>query len=363
MRLRNEVLPFSAYVHDQPFKLPSINVSENKKHSSVDPDCTDDVFEIVTDAFVEDSETRLAPTHDSAILTGDEMALKVEDLHLTKVCRTRLVIRSPLLRKALGLIIRYYPGSSWLSDSSVAATVFEPYSVFLHHYHGMEEFVLRESSDASDLDVNDASTQIDRESTLRDMALLLNFLRPLYESTVKPAAELLTQDVPMVSYDMLWYLFRPGMDVWFQGTSNPYMAVVHRVDFERDHEQRKWSSNESSVLILHLWCLSTDGNRVARISLTHLFERFANEVEVTSLSVCPASYWDASDQGARRQSTLATSQLLVEAIREGSLHIHYDEPNNTNGVVSLTSHRYATKSNNFMDLRQDGGRLSPAPKH
>lgn len=363
MNYSNEVLPVSAYVNDQPFKLPSVGVSEDKQYTTVDSDYTDHAFEVVTDAFIEDSETRLAPPRDSATLTDDEMAQKVDGLHLTKICRTRLVIQSPLLRKALSLIIRYHPSSSWLSDSSVVATVFEPYSVLLHHYHELEEFVSRESNFTSGPGVDDTSTQIDRKKTVCDMTLLLDFLKPIYESTVKPAAHLLAQDVPMVSFDMLWYLFRPGMDVWFQGTSSPYMAVVHRVEHERDHEQRKWSSNESSVLILHLWCLSTDGNRVARISLTHLFGRFANQVEVTSLAVCPASYWDATDQGARRQSTLATSRLLVEAIREGSLHIHYDEPNSTNGVVSLVTCCCTSRSNDLAGPRQDGCRLPPASKH
>ena len=340
MRLINEVLPFSAYVNDKPFSLSSASVSEDKKQTSVDPDCTENAFEIVTDAFVEDSETRLAPAQDSATLTGDEMTQRVGALHLTKICRARLVIQSSLLRNALGQIIRYYPGNPWIADSSVAATIFEPYSALLHHYHEIEGFISRESNKTSGPDKDDSMTQIDREKTVDEMTLLLGFLRPLYENTVKPAADSLAQDVPMVEFDMLWYLFRPGTDVWFQGSETAYMAVVHRVEYERDHEQRKWSSNESSGLILHLWCLSTDGNRVARISVVHVFERYAGQIEVTSLAVCPVSYWDVTDQGARRQNTLAKSQLLVEALREGSLHVHYDEPNNTSGVVRYMTYYF-----------------------
>jgi hypothetical protein len=111
------------------------------------------------------------------------------------------------------------------------------------------------------------------------------------------------------------------------------MAVVHRLEHKRDHEQQKWISTRYSESKLHLWCLDTDGNRVARVSLTHVFARYTGQVEVTSLAVCLVAYWDATDQGARRRCTLAISQLLVEAIREGSLHVHYDEPNNSNGVV------------------------------
>jgi hypothetical protein len=330
-----DVSPLSAYVNDQPFNLPSVDASTDK-YTSVDPDCTQDdhAFEVVTDAFVKSSKARSAAMKDSVNLTDDQMAHKVGALPLTKICRARLIIQSPLLRKALGLVIRYYPDNIWISDPSRAATISEPYSVLFHHYREIEDFISRESNKISSLENDDAATQIDREKTVRDMALLLNFLKPTYESTIVPTADLLTKDAPMVAFDMLWYLFRPGTDVWFQGTEDVYMAVVHRVEHKRDHEQQKWSSTRYSEAKLHLWCLDTDGNRVARISLTHVFARYTGQVEVTSLAVCPVSYWDATDQGARRRSTLAKSQLLVEAIREGSLHVHYDKPNDTNGVVS-----------------------------
>jgi hypothetical protein len=334
MSLVNEVLPFSAYVNDQSFNLPSVDASGDRHHTSADPECTDHVFEVVTDAFIEDSETRLVPPQDPANLTGEEMAQKVGDLHLTNVCRTRLVVQSPLVRKALGMIIGYYPDNLWISDSSMAATIFEPYSVLLHHYHAMEEFVSCQSNKALGPDNDDSAVRIDREASVRDISLLLDFLKPIYDSTVKPAADLLSQDVPMISFDMLWYLFRPGTDVWFQGTTNACMAVVHSIGLERDSEPPKWNSKESSILVLNLWGLGTDGNRVAREPMMHVFDRFAGQAKVTSLDVCPVSYWDVTDQGARRQSTLAKSRLLVEALREGSLHVHYNEPNSTNGVVS-----------------------------
>jgi hypothetical protein len=330
-----EVLPLSAYVNNQPFNLPSVDASKDK-YTSVDPDCTqyDHAFEVVTDAFVKSRKARSASTKDSVSLTGDQMAQKVGALPLTKICRARLVIQSPLLRKALGLVIRYYPDNIWISDPSRAATISEPYSVLLHHYHEIEEYTIHESNKILSSDNDDAATQIDRENTVRDMALLLDFLKPTYESTIVPAADLLRESVPMVGFDMLWYLFRPGTDVWLQDTEDVFMAVVHKVEHKRDHEQPRYSSTRYSESKLHLWCLSTDGSRVARVSITHVFARYAGQVEVTSLAVCPVSYWDATDRGARRRSTLAKSQLLVEAIREGSLHVHYDEPNNTNAIVS-----------------------------
>jgi hypothetical protein len=334
MSLVNEVLPYSAYVNDQSFDLPSVDASGDKYHTSVDFSCTEHAFEIVTDAFIEDSETRLVPPQDSTILTGEEMAQKIGDLHLTKVCRTRLVVQSPLLRKALEMIIGYYPDNLWTTNPSMAATIFEPYSVLLHNYHAIEEFVSCKSNEVSGPEDDNSAVQIDRETSVRDILLLLDFLKPIYESTVKPAADLLSQDVPMISFDMLWYLFRPGTDIWFQGTTSACMAVVHSIGHERDREPLKWNSKESSFLVLNLWCLGTDGNRVARTPMMHVFHRYAGQVEVTSLEVCPTSYWDVTDQGARRQSTLAKSRLLVEALREGSLHVHYNEPNNNNGVVS-----------------------------
>jgi hypothetical protein len=125
-----DVSPLSAYVNDQPFNLPSVDASTDK-YTSVDPDCTQDdhAFEVVTDAFVKSSKARSAAMKDSVNLTDDQMAHKVGALPLTKICRARLIIQSPLLRKALGLVIRYYPDNIWISDPSRAATISEPYSV------------------------------------------------------------------------------------------------------------------------------------------------------------------------------------------------------------------------------------------
>jgi hypothetical protein len=200
----NEASPLSAYVDNRPFNLPSVDASKDKC-TSVDPDCTqyDQAFEVVTDAFMEGSKARFTPVKDSAKLTGEQMAQKVGSLPLIKICRARLVIQSPLLREALGIIIKYYSDNIWISDPSRAATIFEPYSVLFHHYHEIEEFTSSKSNKTPSPDNDNTSTQIDRENTVRDMALLLDFLKPIYESTIVPAAGLLAQAVPMVAFDML----------------------------------------------------------------------------------------------------------------------------------------------------------------
>jgi hypothetical protein len=330
----NEVLLSSAYVNDRPFNLPPVCASEDKKQTSKEPVRTDHAFEVVTDAFVKDMESRYSSRDRPADLTSDEMMQDVGLLSLTKVCRTRLIIRSPQLRQALGLIIRYYPGNSWISDPSATVIIFEPYSVLLHHFDEIESFIARESKRIPNSENDDATTQIDRDDTVRDMVLLLDFLRPLHVSVVTPAVKFLAHDVPTINFDMLWYLFRPGTDVWIQEKDTVSMAVVHKFKYKRDDKKSKWSSTESSEFSLHLWRLSTDGNRVARTSVKHKFERFPGQMEINALAVCPVSYWDATDHGARRQSTLARNRLLEEVIREGSLHVHYDEPNNIDSVVS-----------------------------
>lgn len=239
----------------------------------------------------------------------------------------------------------------------MAATVFEPYTVLLLHYQEIAGFISHESSNTSGPGIND-TTQTDRDNTLHDMTLLLDFLTPLYENIVRPAADLLVQDVPTIGFDMLWYLFRPGTDVWIQDSADVYMAVVHKFEHKRHHHQREYGSTKSSESILHLWRFGTDGNRVARITFTHKFERYTGQVEVTSLAVCPTSYWDTADQSSRRQNTLAESRLLVEAIREGSLYVHYDGPDGTS--VRQKIHPYLTRSDNLIGTRQDGCRFCTA---
>jgi hypothetical protein len=322
------VFPLSTYLNDQPFNLRLVDASGNQKHTSIYPDLYDYAFELVTDAFVKEPGSRLASRTETN-LTNDEMSQKVELLPLTEIGRTCLVIQSPLLRKALISVVKHYPDHSWISNPSAAASIVQPYGVLFHHYHEIEDFVSPESNKTASAESNDSTTYIDGEVTLREMALLLVFLRPMYESIVKPAAHSLARKVPVIGFDMLWYLFRPGMDVWVQGTADVYMAVVHMIEYNWHHEQRKGDPSGPSGSILYLWRLSTDGNRVARTTIQHEIEYYAGQIEVTSLAVCPVSYWDTTDQGARRQRTLAKSQLLVEAMRKGSLYIDYDEPNNT----------------------------------
>lgn len=125
---------------------------------------------------------------------------------------------------------------------------------------------------------------------------------------------------------MLWYVFKPGTDVYIQKHTKSYAAVVRNVSNE--HGSHYYSEHPSGLEYcnLQVWYLDSDCSKFGRVTIRQRIQAYSGLREVTSLDVCPASIWDAFDKGERRKAIMKRSKLLLKALQQEFLLVDYDGP-------------------------------------
>ncbi|KAI4266404.1 MAG: hypothetical protein L6R35_006951, partial [Caloplaca aegaea] len=257
------------------------------------------------------------------------VALQPQSLDILRVSRCGISIRSPFLYLSILDIIGYYPwfyqkepgnllDLSCMKSSDVSAefVVYEPYGVLMHHFPQLAAFA--QSSTTADSEPENIEVLRLKRKHVR---LLCEHLKPHYDSGVMPSLKLLEDDPSRISFDMLWYVFKPGTDVYFQVHDFLHTCVVADIYSNYDNDQNLAQINETKLeyWVLDLWFLESDGTSVGRVSKTHRLYPYKGLREVVSLDVCPVSIWDAFDNGKRRESIMRRSKLLVKALQQGHL--------------------------------------------
>jgi hypothetical protein len=150
------------------------------------------------------------------------------------------------------------------------------------------------------------------------MRLLRDFLSSQFHASVVPTDVRLKEATPTIEFDKLWYLFRPGLDVYVQSTEDIHACVISNLSrsFRRRNQEKQWK--------LEMWYLGTDGQRIARIRKSVRISGYSGWREVKSLPVCPVAMWDSFDGGKRHKSMMERSELFMQTLRTGSMHATYD---------------------------------------
>ena len=276
---------------------------------------------------------------------------KPDSLQLEALSRTSVLISSPFLCTKLVDIVGYYPSFCKiinrelldLSHTSCATTysrlrVFEPYAAFMHNFPQIAALAESKGSDKiagqsgvqSEKPCKNPEDEILRLQ-IRHVRQLYGFLKPLHDAVVLPIQEQLKKDTPRLTFDMLWYIFRPGTDVYVDIAGSIQTCVVMDVLSNYDNDDAKYSEaqiNETRLryYVLDLWHLDTDGNKIGRVLTTRRIEGFTGFKDVVELEACPVPIWDNFDKGERRQRILRRSKLLLDSLRQGYLLARYDGP-------------------------------------
>ncbi|ETI28430.1 hypothetical protein G647_00879 [Cladophialophora carrionii CBS 160.54] len=256
---------------------------------------------------------------------GADIRESFDQLQIEKFAKTRMIIHSKALSDALASLVSYYPA---LPRPETPSLIPEPYDLLMHHFAAIEDFVEGEDPRGMPKEAQDLNAAIDLERSkiaVEHMKLLYHFLKPQYENRIQPCLDGLSQAIPQISFDMLWYLFRPGVDVYVQSDDMISVCVVREVKSNLD--QTKWlSSTTPSYWEVDAWHLVTNGARIARTKVMHQINSYTGLRDVTSLPLCPVSYWDATDGGARREQILRRSGMYVSALKAGNMLASYDGP-------------------------------------
>lgn len=146
--------------------------------------------------------------------------------------------------------------------------------------------------------------------------------------------------MPILTFDMVPHLFRPGIDVYVQDGADVYACIVKSVsDNTGGYGQYPQLAQERLKFYwLHLWYLSTVGIDIRRTTRKHKIAYFQGLTEIVSFPVCPAEIWNAHDGGVRRAKILQRSETHTAALQAGHLYVQYDGPDRTTrSLVRVTN--------------------------
>lgn len=138
-----------------------------------------------------------------------------EDLPLEIYSKASIVIKSPHLLHALEELIDYYPSfHTQLKDGyKKDFKIDPPFAVVMHHFQSLKELVEKEHEFSHQKDSRNFRRA---ELQQNHMRYLYEFAEPLYRADVVPCEQHLSEVCPRIAFDMIWYLFKPGTDVYVQ---------------------------------------------------------------------------------------------------------------------------------------------------
>ncbi|KAJ8114624.1 hypothetical protein OPT61_g3535 [Boeremia exigua] len=136
---------------------------------------------------------------------------------------------------ALQSVVEYYPRQTIVGHP---VEIREPYAVLVHHWDELKE--LRKAFDP--VTATYSSKDCEMTDTFEHLGLLLEFLEEKLGDRVRQEKERWAKPIPSASYEMLWLLLKPGIDVYFNRDDEDSLnsslepGVLSRVDFTVQNE-------------------------------------------------------------------------------------------------------------------------------
>ena len=245
-----------------------------------------------------------------------------------------MIIKSQLLLKMLRDVVLYYPPQELTGDT---VSITEPYPVLIHHMDAFTELVSKLKAEADQKPSEQGNVVCEK---IRHLQVLLDFLQPVMKKIVRPAIEKLKRPIPVVTFDLLWYLFRPGADLYIKSVATigerTTTGVMMYTALERSED--RYSRDKESGIYINYFKLQANGVMMGRGRLSRLIEYFEGEREVTSLTVYPASFWDDQDSGERRRCFEEQGERMYQIFRDGHRQMKFTGYTNSERKVYVRGH-------------------------
>lgn len=187
---------------------------------------------------------------------------------------------SPTVISALRHVVNYYPSQD-LSGETV--TIYEPYSVVVHHEEELKEY--REWFAPDNPATATASDSCSNRLTYNHVGVLLDYVNSKIGAAVRAERERNARGY--TSPDMEWLAFKPGTDVYYDhdadGKWSPYVVKKFRPRMQNGHVI------DYSV---HLWNLDIDSDRPELLGLNTISTSLSYtgpDVELFGRTIFPCS--------------------------------------------------------------------------
>ncbi|KAL7766991.1 hypothetical protein ACKLNR_004907 [Fusarium oxysporum f. sp. zingiberi] len=243
------------------------------------------------------------------------------------VSRQHLVVKSPFLAEGLSSLVQYYPSFHQMLNENKRGEmkIEEPFAVLFHHFDAIAAMA-DETTGATICNAEDDSKNRRTDLKVVHAQHLMEFLRPIYTESISACQKHLSNSVPRVAFDMVWYPFKPGTDVYVQVDGSTHAAVVMGVRRADVSLSRVWGSGSDGWWRVDLWQLETDGSRLQRGFISARINPYSGLRDLINLPVCPVSIWDAHDGGERRERILSRAATFFKALQRGNLLVDYKGP-------------------------------------
>jgi hypothetical protein len=223
-------------------------------------------------------------------------------------------ILSPAVAEALRCVVDYFPN---LDFSENIIKIPEPYSVFVFFEKELTEYRER----VAKLAQVESSTCPNRWAA-KHIAIVQDFVREATQKAVD--AERARHARGYATFDMLWLLYKPGADVYYDfydyGEHEPY--VVSTVKFEL-------VNGATDSYELGLWKIDADSTWVGPLEDDREVQRFAGEKRIPELRAFPCEYLRFADD-IDEEEVAAVKQYFVNRgkkwynLRRGVRCCHFD---------------------------------------
>ena len=217
-----------------------------------------------------------------------------------------IIVQSPVLKEALGIALRDYPGVTTSLQRLVFSAPFQP---FVHRWPRLVELL-------------DPTTTPD-ETTRQHLQL---FHDTIYEEIKLPiAAKLDLVKNGVITFEYLWTILEPGLLIFgFEGG-----------------KERVWGLNSSSLgechgvpcQFLNVWSVDQDADKFGRSNCNLQIYEFGGTARITSLRAFPLDFHPTKQQVTER---LVERGRLFESFA-GYHFMHYTGTALTHGMSSLCS--------------------------
>ena len=282
------------------------------------------VFDVIETNFT-------AETHDTRDPTDSDLKTQVRKLdadsppsvHLRG--RGYIRIHSRAIINALQSVVNHYPHHDLVSQP---VKISWPYALLVHHWDELKEF--REAYKEPHTSADAATCSMD--DTYKHLGLLLEFLEAAVGEKVRAEKARWEQPEPKASFEMLWLLLRPGVDVYDHIVINENelaASVVSRVSFEVF--DGAWESYN-----VETWCLGNDANAIRPHSYNQKILRFHGEKPIHELDIFPCHYHGQHED--RKRKLIERGRLAVSLTQRRCMYFDGESAETPRQLVRTETH-------------------------
>lgn len=373
--LKEEGKPSRTLYKDQPWK------GINNGLSGSDPDQSEEektaVLVHYIDVTVEDKTNKSANT----MLTWRDDPVDFQfgrDARLLDTSWPLITLYSKNLIKVMELLLDYYPDH--LGDFDDYHGGESGFEEFMHYYPELKAYfkaylqsLPKEQPLDPRLDIGNCGDEEIEEAMQKyldfgaldvkmmpcdkamadDLAVLLRLLASTYRAQVVPTmiSRLLSPE-PLIKYETMWLLMRPGTLVYVQQSvfnvrnrqkakishhgdgclreANDRSAMI--VSSSSYHKSKRKTADDyetSDRLTIGLWSIQFDGTFFQRVFHEAIIPRFEGLRAIKTLQVIPSDVYDRFDGEELKKRLERRGRKFLSILREPSAHREYDDPHSS----------------------------------